>query len=665
MMKVLLIGLKEESKWTSCRSIKQNLLSTYQALYQSQSELFEILNSENLDDDIQRLATLIKLQSFAKIIFIDHRPNPAKILNLIVDNITQTKLPPIVIHLYGDFTYFAKDFLNLNLHFIGHQISFLAASTAQKKLVNFFLTDANCMHFPFSIDEKFYHFNSTYRERFRKSHQLSGNEKVILYAGRLSLQKNIEAIIKDFELHKKSSPSNDQLFLAGHFDDFGARFMGVRCLEGYYFNKITKLIQGSPFKKDIKFLGNLNAEQLRDAYCGADLYINYSLHHDEDFGISPLEALACQLPLLLTPWGGLNDFPANFCALKLDQLGYHISLGGIKACASLSRTESQYQKPNGDLLVNPQSNIFLGFNHNLEKFIKNFSTEGNFLTKPNLNSTPDLDNLYFQIYSHYSILSDFNQPEYTVNWIFDHIENSKYESGFNKIDKARDLYEDLLPYSTSYFSPIPGDFFNNGQPGIIKAESILVRNGLLGIDQHLKQHLPTSQKYFYPEEVQSHFEEIHYLYRVQSFVKKTRLDEIIISPCFLNNFDAEKLKTELLYLKSFINENQISKIWILVTDNPLFTDSYKKVMIDLEANHFNYEVLNWISFRTISDLSNIYFYEILDPNLILSTFSSFSAQSRGATICSRDKDVDLSKWKPISNYPLSPFHQLKTYERIK
>lgn len=663
-MNLLLIGLKEESQWTSCRSIKKNLLSTYQSIDNYLIDFYEIKNAEYLANDLNEIAKLLSIKSFSKIIFIDHRPNPAKILSLLSKLLPLKKIPSIVIHLYGDFTYFSKDFKQLNEDYIDHEIQFFAASTSQQNLINFFLEEKNCNLYPFSVDDNFYQFNPIIRDEFRNLHRVGKNEKIVLYTGRLSLQKNIEVIIKDFENYKQSKKTNDKLFLAGHFDDFGARFMGGRCLEGYYFNKISKIINNSSFKTDIKLLGQLNPTELLAAYCGADLYVNYSLHHDEDFGISPLEAHACQLPLLLTPWGGFNDFPANYCKLKLDDFGYHISLGGIAKHISQPRSQLVYKKPDPNNLLTNKKITFKGFNKKLNEFIQYFSTEGVFLNRPNLQSTPSVGNFYSEVYSSYSKLSNEAQSYININWLFDHIENSQLESGFNFLSKERDIYEDLLPYSTSYYSPIPADFFQNGKPEIIKSDEILIRNGVDSIEEFLKSHNNFQQTFYFPDFFHLEKLNISYLYQITPLPMVNKKEQIILSACFLENFSKAKIKEELIQLQNIFTKNNFSTIYLLETENPLFKNAYTMIAKFLDDINLNYKKLSWISFRSIVDMRQTLFYEIIDPNLILNTFSAFSAQSRGAAINANRTVLDSKKWSMKQTYALSPFHQLITYQRV-
>jgi glycosyltransferase involved in cell wall biosynthesis len=659
-MKYLLVGYSVESKWVSCKSIKKNLLQTYQNYKQLEFELFDY-DLEN----IEQLGSRITTKKYSKIIFIDHRPNPALILNQLIKIVPIDQIPQIIIHIYGDFTYFAKDFHELNLAFKGHKISFIAASKAQQKLINFFLIEKNCAHFPFSINKDFYYFNQTFRNSFRKKYCIDDTQKVILYTGRLSLQKNIDLVIKEFELYKSKKKNNDKLFLAGPFDDFGARFMGGRCLEGHYFNKITSQIYNSPFKNDIILMGNLSEAELRDAYCGSDLYINYSLHHDEDFGIAPLEAHACNLPLLLTPWGGFNDFFANFCQLQLDQIGYSISSNHIEKAISTQRTNYCY--PHIDL--NPIlkcENTFNGFNENLEKYFNFFSTDDFFLNRPNLNSIPSCDNYYFDVYSNYFTNKKIQTHSFQVNWIYEHLENNNHESAFNHQNGQQETYEKILPYSTSYFSSPPSDFFYFGQLGIIKKNELIIRSGKKSILEFKKLNNFNNFSGLYVDfflhnecKLNNHYG----AYQVLSHDNKNEnFHEILISLCTFTKLNENQKLAIINKIEELKRLNPDLIIRILNPRNLIFNQRINDLEKLLKQYNYKFSICDWKEFRTITNLKHTYFFETFDWNIISDTFSRFSALSRGASTNLPQINIDQSNWKKVKIKELSPFHSVELYK---
>jgi Glycosyl transferases group 1 len=72
-------------------------------------------------------------------------------------------------------------------------------------------------------------------------------------------------------------------------------------------------------KEQVHFIGSKSATELRDLYAMADLLVNLTLNHDENFGLAQVEALACGTPVVGTSWGGLKD------TIKHGETGYQIS----------------------------------------------------------------------------------------------------------------------------------------------------------------------------------------------------------------------------------------------------------------------------------------------------------------------------------------------------
>ncbi|MBV2167067.1 MAG: glycosyltransferase [Bdellovibrio sp.] len=145
--------------------------------------------------------------------------------------------------------------------------------------------------------------------------------KILLYTGRLSRQKQILSLIKCFEeasvylLKNKKAPPH--LLLAGNFDDLGRPYLDEHDNLNQYFSEYALLKNSlSPeISKRILYLGNLNEGSLCSLYNLADAYISLSLHNDEDFGMSPAEALCSGTPAILTSWGGFNSFAESLTSV--------------------------------------------------------------------------------------------------------------------------------------------------------------------------------------------------------------------------------------------------------------------------------------------------------------------------------------------------------------
>jgi glycosyltransferase involved in cell wall biosynthesis len=145
------------------------------------------------------------------------------------------------------------------------------------------------------------------RQEFRSKYKISSNAKLLLYTGRISYQKNIEALIKIFNSLTYMIDDDCYLLLAGSWDDILLPFFGKYGICGSFYNHISKLLTQKQLKKII-FLGNLNIIELKEVYHASDLFVSLSTYNDEDFGMSPAEALCCGLPCLLSDWAGYSSF---------------------------------------------------------------------------------------------------------------------------------------------------------------------------------------------------------------------------------------------------------------------------------------------------------------------------------------------------------------------
>lgn len=433
--KLLIIKCSKQSTWGSCKVISPNLVTTYEKCKDSfEIEYFDLPETFARDDAEKNEGRIIdlvaKIKTFVpdELVFIDHLPHPAKIIASMFFFLEPKDFPPFVFHIYGDFTYFARDWFLINDQFKNHKIKFIVASEAQRRLVNFFLNEgqvgARKFHFP--VNEKEYYFDNEERVSFRKKLGISDEESIILYAGRISLQKNVDILVTEFERIVRESPRPVSLWIVGAFDDMGANFMGVKHHEGYMHYKIQKIVDRLPpeVSSRIKFWGIQKQEELRKIKAAADLYISLSLYHDEDYGMSPAEALAVGMPTLLTNWGGYYSFESSkwnceLVPVEITEYGHKIKTAKIHEFCQKHLTSpptpqkrAEYSKvfleefsttASSKSLKNiyqEEYHPFKGFHWNLIHYCNLYWT-----VKPgeelNLEMSPGADNFYSQVYRHY------------------------------------------------------------------------------------------------------------------------------------------------------------------------------------------------------------------------------------------------------------------------
>lgn len=117
------------------------------------------------------------------------------------------------------------------------------------------------------------------------------DEKYILYIGRLEKKKNIENIVKAFNLFKDNHKMPYKLILVGG--------------EGHGFFDIKSLIEDSPWKNDILQTGYISAEEKDSFFRHADMFIFPSFY--EGFGMPVLEAQSREVPVITSNVSALPE----------------------------------------------------------------------------------------------------------------------------------------------------------------------------------------------------------------------------------------------------------------------------------------------------------------------------------------------------------------------
>lgn len=129
------------------------------------------------------------------------------------------------------------------------------------------------------VDAKiFNNLKPTDREAVRKKYNLS--KFVVVYAGRLAFEKNIDVIIRSIKIVKQDFPEIN-LALAGH---------------GQAEEPLKKLVVELDLEKNVKFLGTLNHHDLAELYRSADVFAIASTSEVQSLTI--IQAMACGLPAI-------------------------------------------------------------------------------------------------------------------------------------------------------------------------------------------------------------------------------------------------------------------------------------------------------------------------------------------------------------------------------
>ncbi len=130
-------------------------------------------------------------------------------------------------------------------------------------------------------------------EEYRLKNNLPS--KMILNVGTLEPRKNVVTLIKAFKKLKELAFKNYKLVIAGD--------------KGWLYKQIFDEIKSSDLQKEVLFLGIVEDEDLPMLYNCADIFVYPSLY--EGFGLPPLEAMACGIPVITSNTSSLPEVVDN------------------------------------------------------------------------------------------------------------------------------------------------------------------------------------------------------------------------------------------------------------------------------------------------------------------------------------------------------------------
>lgn len=418
---VVVLKSSEEPEWVSCRSIRTNI---QMALDLSASGRCTYLNySLKMSEyEIFRLAETIKGLRPTLIIFIDHLPHPVRLIRKL--KVIGHSFGKVLYFLYGDFTLAPHEWKECIA--INPRSAFVSASPAQLGLVNFFLSPsshASSMSVPFPVD-KFFTYRKGLREKARQNLGLRKKDFAFLYTGRISPEKNVILLTSEIAALMEKHP-HVRFYLAGEFDDHGDIKFGKKTLSGSYQARFQKTLMDLPLRvrKRIHYLGHRSSRDLLELYNGCDAFASLSTYHDEDFGMSPLEALFTGLPCFLSSWGGYNSFKLKgnpsivYQDVSVNEFGPQLEIAGLSEAleevmaiarnADRKEISDRYQKAfSVEAVARQYKKLFdqkvpfrLGFNVSHHEYAKQFSL---FLRGESLFPLASGNTLYKDMYSHYA-----------------------------------------------------------------------------------------------------------------------------------------------------------------------------------------------------------------------------------------------------------------------
>lgn len=204
---------------------------------------------------------------------------------------------PLIIQIAADMIdnkYFIKEsILNLFLNRLAKQLIGMAdairvsTSKEKEKLVKLGIEDERIWHIPFFINTNL--FLQKDGEKVRKYYLNEKFDRLVLSAGRITKQKDLETLIQAISFVIKEYPK--ALFLISG--------------EGPEKGKIKNFILNLGVEDNICFLGNMPYDKIPDFFSACDLFVTTSLYEGTNMAL--LEAAVSGKPVVSTSYTGAYD----------------------------------------------------------------------------------------------------------------------------------------------------------------------------------------------------------------------------------------------------------------------------------------------------------------------------------------------------------------------
>ena len=145
--------------------------------------------------------------------------------------------------------------------------------------------------------EDFRPISDSEKETTRKTY--TNGAPYFIYVGSINPRKNIDTLIKAFDVFKSKTPSDVKLFLAGRV--------------AWQKEKVMAAYKASQFKNDIIFLGYVEASIL-PTLMGSALALTY-ISLFECFGVPIIEAMSCEVPVITSNCTSMPEIANNAALL--------------------------------------------------------------------------------------------------------------------------------------------------------------------------------------------------------------------------------------------------------------------------------------------------------------------------------------------------------------
>lgn len=165
---------------------------------------------------------------------------------------------------------------------------------------------------PWGVNFGIYHNRYSHDEIKGTTKKYFEEEEYIFYLGTIEPRKNLERLIRAYSILCERDKNIPVLVLAGQ--------------KGWYYDEIFHSVEELHLEEKVKFLGYVPEEDAPLLLGGAKLFVFPSLY--EGFGLPPLEAMACGVPVVTSNAASLPEVTYD-AAVLVDPLSIESIANGM------------------------------------------------------------------------------------------------------------------------------------------------------------------------------------------------------------------------------------------------------------------------------------------------------------------------------------------------
>ncbi len=162
-------------------------------------------------------------------------------------------------------------------------------------------SEIRLVHVPLGVDLSFFYPRD--KEKARKNLQLPQEAVIFLWFGRFSdvFKADLQSLLMIFRRLLTTHPEKVlYLILAGSEE-----------ADAPYSQKLKLFCQNLGIEKQTRFLYNHQINNRAELYSACDVFVSPADNLQETFGLTPIEAMACGVPQLVSDWDGYRDTVVN------------------------------------------------------------------------------------------------------------------------------------------------------------------------------------------------------------------------------------------------------------------------------------------------------------------------------------------------------------------